>query len=555
MSVYKVIYNYYNDLLNFLSHEDSSNKGLTNLFSNIAPDKKKIIVSKLAEMMVKFDVAFNNEIRYWSDTNRDQTWFMVIYIIMLFITLIIIIIFLFLRFKEIKAQGGNLFMKVKSLFSHLIVYQIILTIFLVLIKKVKGLKELCKGQIRQDQDRGLLIKDKEFYSSYIFIGSHRNNMYQFFNFVGLWRKNPKTALKSQVYKNLQNDSSYNDVLGLFNNVDNNTQTQNDVPSTSSSIIETKIYDKLKIDIEASLIMFYNNGNGYTDIKKLVDLSSPILMLKEAKRIMGYYKFLGLKKQIDDSDQDEKTKKIVDQVIVEPITKLIKDFSLSKSNIDASVIAEAITLNEQNEAFKFEMDNLVKAFDYLAIFAYPIYVKTSDKSTDFPLPVILQYMPNKIVAPDNTNKKNKDFLQGVKTVFSKIYDGDYHKYIENASKFHSVDPIMKELLAQFIPLYNELYYKVFLNLQGGVWFPFNQKYIINKIQDSLKTGMGAILQEPYKIYISNMIFNSIINNISSKFDIIAVKRNYLIETISTSLLSTDINVLKFQKTTSNLRSLL
>ena len=137
MSVYKVIYNYYNDLLNFLSNEDSSNKGLTNLFSNITPEKKKIIISKLSEMMMKFHNAFNNEKKYWKNTKKDQSLFRIIYFLMLLFSFIIIFVFLIFRFKEIKAENlkGNSkgITYGKSIFTYLIILQIILTIFFFII--------------------------------------------------------------------------------------------------------------------------------------------------------------------------------------------------------------------------------------------------------------------------------------------------------------------------------------------------------------------------------------------------------------------------------------
>jgi len=543
MSVYKVINNYYTDFLNFLGDEKSANKDLPQFFSNITPDKKKMVVSKLSEMMMKFNVAFNNEINYWNSNNKDQRWFLIIYILVLIISAIIIIIFLIFRFKELTAMGTNMFSKAKTSLTHLIIYQIILTIFLVLIVNVKGMKKLCTGQVK------LLNEDLKNYSAYIFTGSHRDNMNIFFQFVGLWKKNPKTSMNSPFYKALKNDSSYNDVLKLFTNDPNNATNSSDntgMPSSSTGIIETQIYDKLKKDIEASLIMFYADGDGYDNIKKMVNLSSPILMLREAKRIMNYYKFLGLKKIQDVSDDpDDKSKAVVYEVVITPVMSLIKDFVASSNDISDTDLSTAVLQNEQDAAFQLEMANLIKAFDYLAIFAYPIYIKVSDKNPDFPLPEILPYMPNKISISNKVDKKTQEFLHDVKIEFGRVYDSEYQNYVNNAKNTIVVDTLLHELFLKLIPLYKELYYRIFLILKGGIWFPFNQKYIVNKIQQSLATGMTSTLPLDYRTNVSSIIFDSIINNIASNFDIIAVKRGFLVESISNSLLSTSINIQKFQ----------
>lgn len=539
MSVYRVINNYYNDILNFLSYEDLAHKGLINMFRDITPSQKKTVITKLADMMVKFDIAFNNDINYWNSNKKDQTWFMLIYIIMLIITFIIVIIFFIFRLKELTAINSPIMAKVTTGLSHLIVYQVIFAVFLILIINIKSTQKLCNGQV------ALLREDLKHYSNYIFEGAHRDNMSKFFIFLGYWRKNTKSKY-GIIYKELKNDSAFNDVLSLFNVTNAPTNSKDESSTKINPGTEIQIYDKLKIDIELSLIKFYNNGIGYTDVKKLIVLSSPILMLKEARNIMDYYNFIGLKKiNLDeDNNQDDKTKVLVNEIIVAPINNLIKDFAISNSEISDTDLSTMVILNDNDSNFKDAMSKLIKAFDYLAIFTYPIYVKVSDKDPSFPLKEILPYMPNKINI-ENSDAKTKDFLNGVRTVFSRVYDSEYQNYINNSMNIEDTDSLCAELFMMFIPLYTELYYNVFIYLQGGYWFPFNHKYIINKIQQSLSTGMTSSLPLDFRTNISQLMFDSIITNIGSNFDIISVKRGFLVENISNSLIPTNINLLKYQ----------
>lgn len=539
MSVYRVINNYYNDLLNFLSKEDSTNRGLVNMFRDITPDKKKIVITKLADMMLKFDIAFNNDINYWNSNKKDQISFMVIYILMLIITFIIVIFFFIFRLKELTEINYSMMSKLKTGLSHLIVFQVIFSIFLVLIINIRATQKLCTGQVT------LLKEDLKHYSNYIFIGAHRDNMEKFFTFVGYWRKKSK-ARYNIIYKDLKNDSAYDDALSLFN-ITNTKTTVGDESSTNINPgTEIQIYDKLKQDIELSLIKFYNNGQGYTDVKKLVILSSPILILKEAKRIMEYYNFIGLKKfTLDDNNNpDNKIKLFIDQIVVDPINNIIKDFEISNSEISDTDLSTMVILNDTDNNFKDAIDKLIKAFDYLAIFTYPIYIRVSDQDQAFPLKEILPYMPNKINI-ENNDKKTKDFLNGVRTAFGTVYDSEYQNYINNSKNIENIDALCTELFMMFIPLYTELYYNVFIYLQGGYWFPFNHKYIINKIQQSLATGMTSSLPLEFRTNISQLMFDTIITNIGSNFDIIKIKRGYIVENISNSLIPSNIIIIKYQ----------
>lgn len=544
MSVYRVISNYYNDLLNFLNDEDTTFKGLPNMFRDITADKKKFIILKLSDMMVRFDMAFKNEINYWNSQRKNQMWFLIIYIIMIVIIFIIIVIIFYIRIKELKEKHGtNIFMICKSVINYIIIYQIILILFILLIINIISTKKLCNGQIN------LLKDDIKHYSGYIFEGANRSQLYKFFTFMGYWVKNSKFRYIS-FYKELKNDSSYDNVLSSFNITTNTKNIQKPVEEdlgNNNIGKEVEIYDKLRQDIEQSLIKFYNGGKGYIDVKKMILLANPILILKEAKYIMNYYYFIAYKKISNETpsiDNDTKTKEIIDNIVINPINNLIKDFDTSNYEINDSELAKIIYLNNQDTNFKDNMEKLIDAFDYLAIFAYPIYIKMSDKDITFPLPGILPYMPN-MININNESANTKIFLEGLRNVFNTIYNNEYQTYIINAQSLDDVTPLLNDLFMKFIPLYTELYYNVFTYLQGGYWFPFNQKFIVNKIQLNLNMGITSVLPVEYRTFVSQIMFNTIITNIGQNFDILKVKKVFLIETISNNLLPSKINMIQYQ----------
>lgn len=537
MSVYKVISNYYNDLLTFLSDEDKAANGLANMFRDITADKKKIIITKLTDMMVKFDAAFANEINFWNSQNKDQTLFIIIYIIMITSVIGIVIALLVFRIKRIKSDDPDSMFKISKIsLNCLIISQIIVTIFFILIINIRATKKLCKGQIL------LLKEDNKSYSEYIFEGATRGRLSRFFTLMGYWQRNSKIKYMN-LYKEFRLDNSYVNILSVLNinPNDKNNISPNDIGK------EVEIYDKLKNDIEQSLIRFYNGGKGFIDVKKKIMLASPILILKEAKRIMNYYNFLAYKKPSDEKqvnkDDDVKNKTIINDQVITPISDLVKNFDNSNIDINPSELARLIILNNNDINFKKNMNNLIKAFDYLIIFMYPIYIKVFDNDPSFPLPEILPNMPN-LISTYNESTDSKEFLEGLKSVFIKIYNNKYRNCINSAKKINDTDAL-NSMLILFIPLYGELYNNVFMYLQGGNWFPFNKKYITSTIQETLILGMASSLPLDYRIIIIDLIFDSLITPIGNNFDILIIKKSYLIDSISDNLLLYKLNLIKYQ----------
>lgn len=548
MSVYKVISNYYNDLLNFLRVEESKHGGLPNMFHNITADKKKVIVSKLADMMVRFDIAFNGEMQYWLTNRKEQSWYMAIYVIMILITFVLIAIWFFFRLKEIRALGGTMYTMLKSLLGHLVVYQVIFSVFLILILNIRSTKRLCSGQV------ALLKDDLKMYSNHVFVGAQRESLSRFFTFLGYWRRNSPVRYKV-IFKELKADSAYDGLLGTFN-VDAKTSKAetkaSENPDAAMKLNQTgkevEIYDQLRGDIESSLLRFYNNGEGYIEVKKLILLSSPILMLKEAKRIMGYYYLLGYKKSTTDEQTmknvEKKTREIIDEVVITPINDMLKDADTSSQEIDQDKLTELVLLNEQDEDYRKHMNNLLQAFIYTSVFAYPIHSKVSDTDPSFPLPQILPFMPQKINV-EKYSGEEKEFYTGLRNVFSKIYSTEYSGYIRTAQTTNEAKPIIVDMCRLLIPMFKEVYFRVFMHLKGGIWFPFNRTYMINRIYVAFQTSSFLSFSDEYKKLISEVMYDTIVKGVAGNFDILSVQRGTLVEDISNDLLPTKINVVQYQ----------
>lgn len=545
MSVYRVISNYYNDLLNFLSEENIKNNGLNNLFQSISNEKKKQIVTKLSEMMLRINSGFKNEDLFWEQKAKEQHWFTIIYVVMLFVILIIFFFFYIFRLKELKefpdpdvVKGiiPSYMVKIKSGLSHLIVYTVIFSVFLVFLINISATKKLCTGQ------KLLLQEDFKKYGEYVFTNADRGNLGYFFAYFGYWRRNIKADKRNvqDIYNVLNADPSYQSLLSIIkfnvNDKDKNKQ------ATTENITgkEIEVYDALKTDIEKSLIGFFDNGNGYINAKKILLQASPILMLKESKRIMNYYYLLSYKKTNEDPGKKQKQQDIINKIVIEPLSDLLISAD-SGSAMTGSVDNDIILQSEQDPIVGKEITKLFIAFTFLAFFLYPIYIKTPDTSSSFPQELI-PFMPqnyNVETSPD------KEFAKGLKTAFVKIYNSDFKTTLASASKMDDPSPAMREIMNKTMPLFTDLYHRLFLKLKGNVWFPFNKEYITDRFNTLFSSSIASGLSTDYKDTFTELVYEHIIVNINNNFDVLAIKKGDLIDNMSTALVSYKMNAMPYQ----------
>lgn len=466
MSIYKVINNYYDDFLLYLKKENENNNGLENFFNNITDDKKKEIIINLTNMILKFDLIYNNEANYLASNIKQQKWFIAIYVLTLIIIFIIIIIIFISAIRYNKRLGKEFKDHIKTLFTFIIIFEVILLFFIVMLVNVVSQLRLSNGQLQ-------LLKTNFYnYSRYIFKGtSHdENSLIYFFTFLGYWRKSDKNG-SNKFYLLLQNDSSFRDILSStikyipnsnitsnnttsvtgsgttnlnkaagealntgLNSLLTNTDTtiQEQVSQQTSNPLLVQIYNALSNDIKTSLIKFYNKGNGFFDVKKIMLLDNPTALLKESRYIMDFYYSISLKKYNPPTAYDIETQKnendnIIYKEVLYPMISLINTVNINNikpSNVDLQNI---IAQNKNDTNFNDSLTRLLNAFFYLIIFVYPIYINISDIDINFPNNKILMYMPNNLDTSSTSLAITKDFLDAIIIAFSTIYNKKYQKY--------------------------------------------------------------------------------------------------------------------------------
>lgn len=542
MSVYKIVGNYYGDMFNFLKNEDIENKGLKNMFLSIQPDKMKQIITKITEMMVKFDVAFRSEYLYWESIKKEQKLYYAINVIMV---IVIIIILGFFAAKDIKAHGTcDLKIKAQRLLVYIIIMEVVFTILLLIILNILSTIELCNGQQK------LLNDDYMTYSSHLFKGSPKdsNIMFKLFTALGYSQKgNMKQKIKYDInIKNLIKElESYK--IEPFSTIVKLINPDNDNTTSEAQSIEVFVYNQLKTDIELSLIGFYDDGRGLDKIKLLIVKASPILMLKEARRIMDFYYLISYKPSSSpELDKDKKTiadKEIIKRVVIKPLNELLE----VRGN-DAEETRTAIYENEKDEIFKTSIDNIITVYMLFIITCFSIEkYKDVDMTNLTNVNLFKSAVYN--TAPDILGSRllfsNKAIKQDVTERFKSLCDNITDQFItvKNISKTINVRDMVQEACILIRPLFSNLYYDIFIKIKGTIWFPLKKDYMFKKITNAIVNI--PFLTDGYKRMILSEIDQNIVSDIRSKFNIISIKQNALIDVMSQKLAPLNVNILQYQ----------
>ena len=537
MSIYTVISNSYNDLLNSLADENKSNTdGLKAMFSNISDDKKRQLVIKLADMMVLIHTTFDSEIVYWDSIRRQHRLFFWGYIVASIIIVIVIsFIGLYFILRQLK-KDKNMFSIVKIIIRIVLIFHVVICIMIIMMLNSSITIKYTKGQIE------LLNDDFESYGNYVFQGATKDEMYKLFLFVGYYRK--KTVSKYRFFYNqLQKNGSYNGVLALYDiNSDKVTE------ENRKTSIEVQLYNMLKSDIDNSLIQFYNGGEGYTNVKKRIMMSSPVRMLKEVQSIMNYYTLYGYKKHpmivetIKETDE-----KAINEIITKPILNLIDDISDNIEPKENDVNA-AVLLNEKNEQFKLYYKRLLEAFYYTAVFVYPISIGILPDDPSFTPKSLIALMPYSI-KPNSNDENEMKYQRYLRDFFFNVKaDSDYVKFVKSTKVENNIFPAhetIKELCEKLKPFFYDVYFKLFYHMKGSIKYPLMKNFIINAMMRNFSISPTNVLPNDYLIMISDVIFENIVQPVGASLNILQIQQGYLIDKISKTLSETNIDLVRYQ----------
>jgi hypothetical protein len=319
MSLYKVISNYYSDILDTINTVYVQNgKDFDIAYSKL---NGLVLIKKLASMSNRLQSLQDSDLNYWKTQQKTYTFY--------FATLIVIIVSIFSGFitfagfkiaqilsdKELpsKMRWFEIF---KTLILYLTMFFIVFSVLFILLKNLKWAIDRAKKQQEKNKEDFKRFRDLMFGTgtgTYVMI---------LLNYIGLIEKG-KTAEATSILNNMKTELKRLQKKSGGTVVDKDKLQE--YVSVMDSLNETTInnvgsFSQLLSDMQANLKNFFDNGNGYYKLKLEVVSSSNILTLREIKRVMNYYYFLTLKKSTDQNMElsNKNKEKILNQLVIQPV---------------------------------------------------------------------------------------------------------------------------------------------------------------------------------------------------------------------------------------------
>lgn len=508
MSLQKVVSNYYVDLLDYLGSKYRKSGGNFDVyFSSLNSDGKKQLISKVASVFQRIDILRNSQSQFWKAKIRNQTAFILIVSIMIFVTAIVMI-YLFLA----DVRSGELFSTFQrnaAIITYIIVFLIIFTIFLLIIINISENKKQSEAQ------RGETVDNLNSLQNLFDIGN-ATQLPIVLRFIGY--KNTENKVVYQGILN-SNEATIKELLktgGAPAAADagfNKPKSKKFVIKDTDGVDFDKVYDKYGDALRNSIKNFYNSGFGYTDVRKEVIASSNILIMKEFKRIMEYYYKLLKRKNNAQALTNEKVNDVLDKYVIKEINMLGKllapmnqnafvDVNSNDENTRLGELQEYINLNYKDEEFNIQLSYVDSYIAYIMIYATQIYLKKPATDASFD-PILKTMMPQFL--DTTTMTLDVDFFTDMKTAFMEHERTKLPKMLETAklATTTSLDPLYLELLESFKLKLDPYYQNVMLNLKGDFYFPFSSWYyksLTLKYLDTIKPTLTAMKLDIAKDFI-------------------------------------------------------
>lgn len=321
MALYKVVSNYYTDILDTIRKACNDKfpgvLELTNEQVYTAIDEKidkLFLIRKLSSTAVKLENLQKSQVDYWTTQSKTYALYIIILMTILISALLVLMYTTYNECVEIiNIQKFDVLNDIsKVIIRNLIILAIIYTLYSMLSINLRWARTRAVAQ------KNKIDEDFLKFQTILFSGSNKSILSPFLTYVGYTQLNNELEA-SKIKSNLQNKIRENNT---------NNPTINQYISFIQAIT-TITYDselaKLKqtaimTDILNNLTNFYNKGRGYYDLKVSVVSSSNVLTFREINRIMNYYYFLTLKKSTDQDLELSQTniQNLITEIIINPI---------------------------------------------------------------------------------------------------------------------------------------------------------------------------------------------------------------------------------------------
>lgn len=321
MALYKVVSNYYTDIL------DTIRKACNDKFPGVLEltneqvytainDKidKLFLIRKLSSTAVKLENLHKSQVEYWKTQSKTYALYILILMTILISALLVLMYTTYNECVEIiNIQKFDVLNDIsKVIIRNLIILAVIYTLYSMLSINLRW------ARTRAIAQKNKIDEDFLKFQTILFSGSNKSILSPFLTYVGYTQLNNeleaskiKSNLQNKIRENNTNNPTINQYISFIQAITTITHD-----SELAKLRQTDIMT----DILNNLTNFYNKGRGYYDLKVSVVSSSNVLTFREINRIMNYYYFLTLKKSTDQDLElsQANIQKLITEIIINPI---------------------------------------------------------------------------------------------------------------------------------------------------------------------------------------------------------------------------------------------
>ena len=347
MAAYRVLSSYYTDLLDMINIPYGKSQNFETAWNSL---DKLTVVKLMANTMVKLDRLQETDRMYWRSNRTSFIFYIVIMAIVMVIIASMFGWFGFMRYIEYTKQRdasdpypcawGDL---MKSLFFYILMYIIVFAVLYLLILNFDFVVKQSNAQLQKNKDdfnmfkgflisipNGQLLDQALLYIGYLYKGN-----------IG-YANQVLTDIKAEI--TLVNNQQQNGQTSSLDLTALNTYSSFLSSITTSNINQSATSPQLLSDIHDCLQSFFDNGNGYYNLKVNIVSVNNVYTLREVRRLTNFYYYLTLKKSSDNDPQIQTANDhlLINQVIIQPIITLGLESILSSESNEVNLINNIVT---------------------------------------------------------------------------------------------------------------------------------------------------------------------------------------------------------------------
>ena len=387
MSMYKVIYNYTTEVLDFLREKEQQFTTIQSYQEQISGNSAEqgLLITKMSDICLRIQVLYNAKQQQWAAVHKKNTGYLAMDIVLIILVFFIMITLFYFKYKELKKINkgeSNIVELCKSGILYLTVFFVILTAMVAIILRVQNNRTFSNPHPKNGD------------SECSYLANEYGTLWTNGNTLLSASASPKDLNGNLIacgylLRGTKTSSIINNYLQYYNVISGNSANSGSTGSTSAvasppvnyigntakATYGTSGSTVLITDLVNTLIAFYDRGNGYNIARQNYVISNPLATLSEANMVMKTYYNLSTPPYGITTDSNVKMQTLLKTDVIQPliIMPLLDNFVETPSNMSLPTYSSYSNV----EFLDFE-DATVN----IANFAYTCYKGAPNTSMSF-----------------------------------------------------------------------------------------------------------------------------------------------------------------------------